>query len=44
MLLKLLYWSAVVILSLVLVVALVLFFESRDASELDGAGLAGVRV
>jgi hypothetical protein len=34
-LLKLLYWVAVVAISLALVVGLILWFESRDASELE---------
>lgn len=39
MALKILYWLAVVAISLVLLVGLVLFFESRDQSTLDeGAG------
>ncbi len=37
MLLKLLYWLAVVALSLALVVGLILFLESRDKSSLEGA-------
>jgi hypothetical protein len=37
MLLKILYWVAVVAISLVLVVALILFFESRDQSSVEGA-------
>ena len=35
-----LYWVAVVAVSLALVVGLVLFFESRDRSTLDGSGAA----
>lgn len=35
MLLKVLYWLAVLAISLVLLVALVLFFESRDESRLN---------
>ena len=35
---KVLYWLAVLVISLALVVALILFFESRDDSSLD-AGL-----
>jgi hypothetical protein len=34
-LLRILYWLAVVAISLAILVALVLFFESRDASELE---------
>jgi cytochrome b subunit of formate dehydrogenase len=37
MLLKILYWLAVVAISLALVVGLILWFESQDASELDGS-------
>ena len=32
---KVLYWLAVLVISVALLVALVLFFESRDESELD---------
>ena len=35
---KVLYWAAVVVVSLALVVSLILFFESRDDSELDEGG------
>jgi hypothetical protein len=35
--LKLLYWLAVVAISLALVVALILWFESQDASDIDDA-------
>jgi hypothetical protein len=42
-LLKLLYWLAVLAVSLVLVVLLILFFESRDKSSLGEPGArAGV--
>jgi hypothetical protein len=34
-LLKVLYWVAVVAISLALVVALILFFESRDQSSVE---------
>lgn len=34
---KIFYWLAVLAISLVLVVALILFFEARDSSSLDGA-------
>jgi hypothetical protein len=34
---KILYWLAVVVVSLALVVALILFLESRDQSEIEGA-------
>jgi cytochrome b subunit of formate dehydrogenase len=37
MLLKVLYWLAVVAISVALVLGLILWFESRDASELDSA-------
>lgn len=39
---KLLYWVAVVLVSLALVVALILFLESRDDSALENARLLGV--
>ena len=39
MLLKVLYWLAVLAISVALVVGLILWFESKDASELEGAGL-----
>ncbi len=35
MLLKLVYWLAVVAISVALVVLLVLWFESQDASDID---------
>jgi hypothetical protein len=38
---KLLYWLAVLVVSFVLVVGLILFFESRDQSSVEGA-LRGV--
>ena len=38
---KILYWLAVLALSLVLLVLLVRFFESRDDSELEGARASG---
>jgi len=34
---KVLYWVAVVLVSLALVIALILFLESRDDSSLEGA-------
>lgn len=37
---KVLYWLAVLIISLALVVALVLFFESRDESRVEGGVIA----
>jgi hypothetical protein len=36
MLLKILYWLAVLAISLALVVALILWFESRDQSQIEG--------
>jgi hypothetical protein len=42
MLLKILYWTAVVAISLALVVGLILFFESRDQSSIDGTALPPV--
>jgi hypothetical protein len=35
MLLRILYWVAVVAISLALVIALILFFESRDQSSVE---------
>jgi len=35
MVLKILYWLAVVAISLALVIGLILWFESRDASEIQ---------
>jgi hypothetical protein len=35
--LKLLYWLAVVAISVALVVALILWFESQDASDIEDA-------
>ena len=37
MLLKFLYWLAVVAISVAIVVALILFLESRDQSQIEGA-------
>jgi len=34
---KILYWLVVVAISVVLVIALIVFFESRDDSSLEGA-------
>lgn len=42
MLLKILYWIAVVAISLALVVGLILFFESRDQSSIDEAAVPPV--
>ncbi len=36
---KFVYWLAVLAISLALVVALILFFESRDDSSLEGAAV-----
>ncbi len=38
MLLKILYWLAVVAVSVVLVIGLILWFESRDESQIEGSG------
>jgi len=38
MVVKVLYWVAVLAISLAFVVGLIIFFESRDDSSLDGAG------
>jgi hypothetical protein len=44
-LLKVIYWLAVLVISLVLLVLLVLFFESRDASDVEeGAAPAPLMV
>jgi hypothetical protein len=40
-LVKILYWLAVLVVSLALLVALVLFFESRDQSQVDNGSLLG---
>lgn len=37
MILKFIYWLAVVAISLALVIGLILFLESRDQSSVDGA-------
>jgi hypothetical protein len=37
LLLKALYWLAVLVISLALLVLLVLFFEARDSSDLEGS-------
>jgi cytochrome b subunit of formate dehydrogenase len=45
-LLKLLYWLAVLAIALALVIGLILWFESRDQSDIEGAmvpGHVGVR-
>lgn len=39
MLLKVLYWAAVVAISLALVVGLILFLESRDQSSVEAGAL-----
>jgi hypothetical protein len=38
-LLKVLYWLAVLAISLALVIGLILWFESQDESEIEGSGL-----
>jgi hypothetical protein len=38
-LLKILYWLAVVAISVVLLIVLVLFFESRDESNVDNGAI-----
>jgi hypothetical protein len=43
MALKILYWLAVVAISLALVVALVLFLESRDQSSIESGVLLLIR-
>jgi hypothetical protein len=39
-LVKIIYWLAVVAISLALVVALILFLESRDPSSVEDSGVA----
>jgi hypothetical protein len=41
MLRRILYWLAVIAISLALVVGLILWFESKDASNIQGAGRGG---
>jgi cytochrome b subunit of formate dehydrogenase len=41
-LLKVLYWLAVLAISLALVIGLILWFESQDASEIEGSGVPDV--
>jgi len=41
---KVVYWLAVLVVSLAFVVALVLFFESRDQSQIDDGGAKIERV
>jgi hypothetical protein len=38
---KVIYWLAVLAISVALLIALVLFFESRDESEIEGSGGGG---
>jgi cytochrome b subunit of formate dehydrogenase len=42
MILKILYWFAVVAISVALVIGLILWFESQDASDLEGSSGAHV--
>jgi hypothetical protein len=42
MLFRILYWIAVVAISLALVIALILFFESRDQSSIERSALSGL--
>jgi hypothetical protein len=42
MVLKILYWLAVLAVSLALVIGLILFFESRDRSSIEGAARPGL--
>jgi hypothetical protein len=42
-LLKVLYWLAVLAISLALVIGLILWFESRDQSEIQDSGVATIR-
>jgi hypothetical protein len=36
--LKVLYWLAVLAISIALVIGLILWFEAQDASEIEGSG------
>jgi len=38
---KVLYWLAVFVVSLALLVGLIIFFESRDASSIDAEAVLG---
>ena len=40
--LKILYWLAVLAVSLALVIGLILFFESRDQSSIEGGARPGL--
>ena len=42
-LLKVLYWLAVLAISIALVIALIMFFESRDSSSVKESGALPVR-
>jgi hypothetical protein len=42
MVLKILYWLAVIAVSLALVIGLILFLESRDQSSIEGAAKQGL--
>jgi hypothetical protein len=42
MLLKVLYWLAVLAVSLTLVIGLILFLESRDRSSIEGTARPGL--
>jgi hypothetical protein len=44
MLLKILYWLAVVAISLGLVIALILFLEARDRSSVENSGAPAVTI
>ena len=44
MILKILYWVAVIAISLALVVGLIMFFESRDPSSVKENGALLVRI
>jgi hypothetical protein len=39
---KVIYWLAVLAISVVLLVVLMRWFESQDASEVEGSGLSGL--
>jgi cytochrome b subunit of formate dehydrogenase len=44
MLLKILYWLAVVAISVALVIGLILFLESRDRSSVEGSRAPAVMI
>ena len=41
---KILYWLAVLVISIILLIALVMFFEARDESQVENGAVPVVRV